>query len=223
MNIKVWELRSHFRWLIWQIIGFSAVAIGRSKIDAKQAAAKAFIEEFITNWNFPMLKENPHPVRHPDKRAETSKASSRPPRRRKRRPKKKAESKNFVGVLHEFCLIKQFPSPRYFIESQSQPEDSLTTFYTSCNVQDLQVFGAGRTMDIAKQRAAEAMCEQLNIWTNAEKLRMIDQSAAGWKGSATLIITFLKAFIYFIHVFGYTNWLINTIRRGRGWGRGLCS
>lgn len=102
------------------------------------------------------------------------KSAHRPAERSSVPPKRRNLTPNSVEVLDEFCMFKGFPSPSYFLESQSHSGDSLKTFYMSCNVQDLQEFGAGRTTNIAKQRAAEAMWEQLDIRINAETLRMIE-------------------------------------------------
>lgn len=109
-----------------------------------------------------MPLDDPEPLRCPAERS---------PKRRKLRPKKKAKSENFMRVLHDFCVLEGLPLPRYTLESQSHPEDSMKTVYMSCNVQDLQEYGAGRTRHFAKQRAAEAMWEQLNIRMNAERSR----------------------------------------------------
>ena len=133
---------------------FSAMGVGRSKKEAKHAAAKALIDKLTgSNLNDSFcLQQNGF---NANSTAGTITATST-----NTNFDEKNQMGNPIGVLQEFCMSKHWPPPSYEVEVEvGLPHER--QFTIGCLVLKYREVGMGKSKKIAKRQAAQKMWERL--------------------------------------------------------------
>lgn len=126
------------------------MAVGRSKKEAKHAAAKALIDK-LTGMNisdqFYQTKAN---LSGNGAASTGSNASF----------DEKNSMNNPIGMLQEFCMQKHWPPPQYQVEVEiGRPHEK--EFSIRCTVLKFCEIGTGKSKKIAKRQAAQRIYERL--------------------------------------------------------------
>lgn len=126
---------------------FLAEGRGRSKKDAKQAAAKALIDQLagVTVSNEFYFS--------PRLQSSTSRSSTLKP---SKVPRHNIEIRNFVGAVLDYAAQKKLNEPVYELETETGPAQD-KHFTVRCTFDNLTSSGSGATKKIAKQQAGEDM------------------------------------------------------------------
>jgi RISC-loading complex subunit TARBP2 len=130
-----------------------AMGVGRSKKEAKHAAAKALIDK-LTGLNlsdtFYQQQKTFNANGSPGVAATTNNTNF----------DEKNQMGNPIGVLQEFCMSKHWPPPQYEVEVEvGLPHER--QFTIGCLVLKFREVGMGKSKKIAKRQAAQKMWERL--------------------------------------------------------------
>lgn len=129
------------------------MGVGRSKKEAKHAAAKTLIDK-LTGLNLSEYQQNQSlgPSQTSIIAAcNTSSASGFD---------EKNQLGNPIGVLQEFCMSRHWPPPSYEVEIEvGLPHERMFTI--ACIVLKYREVGTGKSKKIAKRQAAQKMWERL--------------------------------------------------------------
>jgi RISC-loading complex subunit TARBP2 len=129
------------------------MGVGRSKKEAKHAAAKALIDKLV-GVNISEYQQNKSlgPAQTSIiSSANTSSVSGFD---------EKNQLGNPIGVLQEFCMSRHWPPPSYEVEIEvGLPHERLFTI--ACIVLKYREDGTGKSKKIAKRQAAQKMWERL--------------------------------------------------------------
>lgn len=119
-------------------IQFLAEGVGKSKREAKNAAAMA-LTEMLSDLNAPGFVEDQNKYQ-----------------KAKGYFKERLKSGNFVGNLQELCAARKLDSPKYTFEAEADTPHEKEFVYR-CTVGRVEALGTGRSKKIAKQDAAQRM------------------------------------------------------------------
>lgn len=130
------------------------MGVGRSKKEAKHAAAKALIDK-LTGLNlsdsFYQQNKSFNSNGSPGAIAATTTNTNFD---------EKNQMGNPIGVLQEFCMSKHWPPPQYEVEVEvGLPHER--QFTIGCLVLKFREVGMGKSKKIAKRQAAQKMWERL--------------------------------------------------------------
>lgn len=145
------------------------MAIGRSKKEAKHAAAKALIDK-LTGMNIPadqfyQTKGSPSANGAANNNANNNSFDEKNP------------LSNPIGLLQEFCMQKHWPPPQYQVEVEvGRPHEK--EFSIRCTVLKFCEIGTGKSKKIAKRQAAQKLYERLQNLTldQSEIVSCIDEA-----------------------------------------------
>lgn len=131
------------------------MGVGRSKKEAKHAAAKALIDKLtgslLSSDSFHQQQKS-FASNGSSSAANTTTSSSN--------FDEKNQMGNPIGVLQEFCMSKHWPPPQYEVEVEvGLPHER--QFTIGCLVLKLREVGMGKSKKIAKRQAAQKMWERL--------------------------------------------------------------
>lgn len=129
------------------------MGVGRSKKEAKHAAAKALIDKLI-GVNMAEYQQNKSlgPAQTSIIASANSSSVSG--------FDEKNQLGNPIGVLQEFCMSRHWPPPSYEVEIEvGLPHERLFTI--ACIVLKYREVGTGKSKKIAKRQAAQKMWERL--------------------------------------------------------------
>lgn len=131
-----------------------AMGVGRSKKEAKHAAAKALIDK-LTGLNLSdtfYQQQKSFNTNGSPGALNTSSSSTN--------FDEKNQMGNPIGVLQEFCMSKHWPPPQYEVEVEvGLPHER--QFTIGCLVLKYREVGMGKSKKIAKRQAAQKMWERL--------------------------------------------------------------
>lgn len=129
------------------------MGVGRSKKEAKHAAAKALIDKLTgLNLSDSFYQQPKSFASNGSSVAATTTSSSN--------FDEKNQMGNPIGVLQEFCMSKHWPPPLYEVEVEvGLPHER--QFTIGCLVLKLREVGQGKSKKIAKRQAAQKMWERL--------------------------------------------------------------
>jgi RISC-loading complex subunit TARBP2 len=133
-----------------------AMGVGRSKKEAKHAAAKALIDK-LTGMNisdqFYQQKGNFNANGSSTAQSNSSATFD-----------ENNQMGNPIGVLQELCMQKHWPAPKYEVEVEiGLPHER--QFTIACTVLKFREVGTGKSKKIAKRQAAQKMWERLQNQT----------------------------------------------------------
>jgi RISC-loading complex subunit TARBP2 len=127
------------------------MGVGRSKKEAKHAAAKALIDK-LTGMNI-------SDQFYQQKGSFNSNGSTTGSNNNNASFDEKNQMGNPIGVLQEFCMQKHWPPPQYEVEVEvGLPHER--QFTIACVLKFREV-GTGKSKKIAKRQAAQRMWERL--------------------------------------------------------------
>ncbi|CRL02681.1 CLUMA_CG015794, isoform A [Clunio marinus] len=131
-----------------------AMGVGRSKKEAKHAAAKALIDKLTgLNLSDTFYQQQKSFASNGSGGALNTSSSST-------NFDEKNQMGNPIGVLQEFCMSKHWPPPQYEVEVEvGLPHER--QFTIGCLVLKFREVGMGKSKKIAKRQAAQKMWERL--------------------------------------------------------------
>uniref|UniRef100_A0A0A9Z8W2 Putative RISC-loading complex subunit BRAFLDRAFT_242885 n=2 Tax=Lygus hesperus TaxID=30085 RepID=A0A0A9Z8W2_LYGHE len=136
-----------------------AMGTGRSKKEAKHAAAKAILDKLTGNVEGNGLSNSNNNLSEMVKSISSQEQSG-------------TMVTNPIGVLQELCMSRRWPPPAYETEfEEGLPHERLFTI--SCIVFRHKETGTGKSKKIAKRLAAH------NMWQRLKNLP-VDNNSAGW-------------------------------------------
>ncbi|XP_014604999.1 PREDICTED: interferon-inducible double-stranded RNA-dependent protein kinase activator A homolog isoform X4 [Polistes canadensis] len=125
-----------------------AMGTGRSKKEAKHAAAKAVLDSLIGSSN-------------ESTEAAIIKSLTNQTMQDLEGYGEEKDLANPIGVLQEMCVSRHFPPPKYTMENEEGlPHERKFTIV--CTIMNLREFGHGKSKKIAKRHAAHKMWRLLN-------------------------------------------------------------
>lgn len=128
-----------------------AMGVGRSKKEAKHAAAKALIDK-LTGMNISdqFYQQKGSFGTNGSTTGATATASF----------DENNQMGNPIGVLQELCMQKHWPAPKYEVEVEiGLPHER--QFTIACSVLKFREIGTGKSKKISKRQAAQKMWERL--------------------------------------------------------------
>ncbi|XP_043488230.1 interferon-inducible double-stranded RNA-dependent protein kinase activator A homolog isoform X1 [Polistes fuscatus] len=125
-----------------------AMGTGRSKKEAKHAAAKAVLDNLIGSSN-------------ESTESAILKSLTNQSMQELEGYGEEKDLANPIGVLQEMCVSRHFPPPKYTMENEEGlPHERKFTIV--CSIMNLREFGHGKSKKIAKRHAAHKMWRLLN-------------------------------------------------------------
>ncbi|XP_070496389.1 protein Loquacious isoform X3 [Chironomus tepperi] len=133
-----------------------AMGVGRSKKEAKHAAAKALIDKLTgTNISDQFYQQKSNFNANGSSTAQSNSSATFDENNQMGNP---------IGVLQELCMQKHWPAPKYEVEVEiGLPHER--QFTIACTVLKFREVGTGKSKKIAKRQAAQKMWERLQNQT----------------------------------------------------------